>query len=122
MAAIKNIKCEEVITIKDFHDKVGEWIDPKDGGLGDRIKVSCKQIKTHDSLYDELKNKFDKYYFGHYSEKQVAQAMCECCKEKSNPPKSFATLFLEDQWGSYYECMDSKGIYRHGKKPVKLFL
>lgn len=122
MAAIKNVKCEEVTTIEDFHKKVGEWIDPKDGGPNDSIKVSCKQVKTYDSLYDELMDKYTTYYKDHYTEEEVAQAMCRCCKEKANPPKSFAALIFENEWEAYYECMDSKRIYRHGKKPVKLFL
>lgn len=124
MASIMEIKCEDIQSIEDFHKKLAKWNDYHGGGKGDSSKVSCKQVGKN---YDELMDKFTKHYEKNYTEKQVVQAMCRCCKEKllTKKPDKFAKLFLSeayDEWDAFYECMDTQNIYRHGKKPVKLNL
>lgn len=115
MSAISEIKCEDIQSIKDFHQKLGEWNDYHGGGKGDSSKVSCKQVGKK---YDELLDKYNKYYKGHYTEKQVAQAMCKCCKEKKQmEPTTMAEMVFDDEWERFYKCMGRHGIYKNGKSP-----
>lgn len=119
MAAIAEVKCEDIQSIKDLHDKFGPWKDQTHGGAGDNRKVSCKQTGA---TYDELMDKYETYYKPHYTEKEVAQAMCKCCQEKAKSHPSFQDLIFDNQWEKYHKCMDTKNVHRHGKKPPKLIL
>jgi hypothetical protein len=91
--------CSEVKTIQDVND-LWNYKDEVGQGKTDASRVSCGQDK--ESGYNELKDKYKKYY-SKYSEKDVAQAMCECCKElkktKSNP-----------NWDDFYASMKNKGF------------
>lgn len=111
MAPILEVKCEDIQSIKDLHDKFGPWKDQNPGGPGDKTKVSCKQTGA---TYDELMDKYKKYYQGHYTEKQVAQAMCKCCQNKLT---DIQKIFAIDEWYTFYDCMSKQGIYRNGKSP-----
>ena len=94
---IESNDCSKVQSIQDVNDQY-DYVDTTGGGHGDRTKVSCGQDKK--SGYNELKDKFRKYYQD-YSEKFVARAMCKCCKETSGK-----------SWQEFYDCMKKKNYQK----------
>lgn len=105
MAAIAEIKCEDIQSIKDLHDKIGAWKDNYPGGAGDNKKVSCKQTGA---TYDELMDKYRRYY-SRYPEKSIAQAMCKCCQNKLT---QIQKVFALDEWDAFYDCMRDHGFIK----------
>lgn len=94
-------ECSNVKSIQDVND-LWNYKDETGQGKMDAKLVSCGQDK--ESGYNELKDKYNKYY-SQYSEESVAKAMCECCKElkksKTNP-----------NWNDFYTCMEEKGFIK----------
>lgn len=97
--------CDGLETIEEVTDQ-WDYVDTNPGGSSDSDKVSCGQ-DVESSGYNELKDKFNKYYTG-YDESDVAEAMCECCKEKGSD-SSYS-------WDDFYECMEEKGFKKYGSK------
>ncbi|MDD5401095.1 MAG: hypothetical protein PHQ93_07915 [Sulfurimonas sp.] len=89
--------CSNIQKITDVTDQVG-YDDTNSGGRGDSKLVSCGQ----DGGYNELKDKFIKYFNGVTQESYVAKLMCECCK-KMKPTGKEKVL-----WADFYKCMLSK--------------
>ena len=110
MASIAQVKCEEIQSIKDLHDKFGPWKDTYLGGTGDKTKVSCKQTGA---TYDELMDKYRRHY-SRYPEKSIAQAMCRCCQEKQS---LLGKALGFDEWNQFYECMSKQGFSKDGILP-----
>lgn len=110
MATILPIKCEEIQSIKDLHEKLGPWKDQNPGGAGDKSKVSCKQTGA---TYDELMDKYRRHY-SRYPEKDIAQAMCRCCQNKLTQVQK---LFVHDEWDAFYDCMRKQGFSKDGILP-----
>lgn len=110
MAAITEVKCEDIQSIKDLHEKIGAWKDNHPGGAGDKIKVSCKQTGA---TYDELMDKYRRHY-SRYPEKSIAQAMCKCCQEKQS---LLGQALGSDGWNEFYDCMSKHGFYKDAILP-----
>lgn len=110
MASILQIKCEDIQSIKDLHDKFGPWKDQTPGGAGDNKKVSCKQTGA---TYDELMDKYRRHY-SRYPEKSIAQAMCKCCQNKLTPIQK---LLAANEWDAFYNCMREQGFNKDGILP-----
>lgn len=110
MASISEVKCEEIQSIKDLHEKLGPWKDTNPGGSGDRTKVSCKQTGA---TYDELMDKYRRHY-SRYPEKSIAQAMCRCCQNKLT---QIQKIFALDEWDAFYDCMRDQGFNKDGILP-----
>lgn len=110
MASIVEVKCEDIQSIKDLHEKIGAWKDNYTGGAGDNKKVSCKQTGA---TYDELMDKYRRHY-SLYSEKSIAQAMCRCCQNKLTPIQK---LFASNEWDAFYNCMRDQGFIKDGILP-----
>ena len=91
------MNCSNVEKITDVTDQV-DYDDTIGGGHGDSKWVSCGQ----DGSYNELKDKFLKYFKGVTNESYVAKLMCECCK-KVKPTGKEKVL-----WSNFYKCMLSK--------------
>lgn len=100
-----SLDCNKVETIEDV---TSGWSYLDAIGLGDRDNtlVACGQ-DTDSNGYNELKDKYNKYY-SHYSEKDIAKAMCECCKEKNSG--GLARYSSGTQWEQFYNCLESKGF------------
>jgi hypothetical protein len=98
------VKCEDVNTIEDV---TSQWSYLDAIGLGDMDNklVACGQ-DTDSNGYNELKDKYDRYY-SHYHEKDIAKAMCECCKEKNTG--GLARYSSGTQWEQFYRCLELKG-------------
>jgi hypothetical protein len=91
--------CSKVKTIEDVTD-LWEYEDTNGGGKNDGKWVSCGQDGSA-SGYNELKDKYTKYY-STYSEEAVAKAMCQCCNELKKKKTNIT-------WSDFYECMEDKG-------------
>ena len=104
--------CSNVKKITDVTDQV-DYDDTHGGGRGDSTWVSCGQ----DGSYNELKNKYDKYFKNIIGipEKLVASIMCKCCKKLKPTGKEKVT------WLQFYICMKSRlTLEDHPKTIAKL--
>jgi len=90
--------CQGITSIDDLHNILGKWYDTHGCGTGDRSKVACNQVGVN---YDELKNAYNAHY-SHYHEKEIALAMCSCCK----------TGDISMGWNGFYDCMSNKGFQK----------
>lgn len=93
------IDCTKVEKITDITNQVN-YKDKENGGRGDSQKVSCGQ----DNGYNELKDKYDKYFKNVQGipEKLIATIMCNCCKKLKPTGKENVT------WNDFYKCMRSR--------------
>lgn len=98
----------ECINMKTIENVTAHWNYLDSIGLGDRDNklVACGQ-DTDSNGYNELKDKYDKYY-SQYAESDVAKAMCECCEEKNS--LGLASYGSGSQWAQFYKCMELKGF------------
>lgn len=77
----------------------------------DNIKVSCAQ----ENGYDELKDKYEKYYKA-YPEYIFAKAACLFCLQKRTLVAEHLGEDAETQWGVFYDYLSEElGIEKNNK-------
>lgn len=105
------INCDEVKRISDITDQV-DYDDKKSGGKSDSQQVSCGQ----DGSYNELKDKYDRYFkdVKGIPEELIARIMCRCCKKLKPTGKEKVS------WQQFYICMKSKLTMEKHPKTVKV--
>lgn len=94
-----SLNCQNITKITDITDQI-DYEDKKSGGLGDSTWVSCGQVNG----YNELKNKYTKYFKG-FTEESIAKIMCKCCKSLKPTGREKVS------WKDFYKCMKSKSSH-----------
>jgi len=102
--------CSNVKKITDVTDQI-DYDDTRGGGQDDSKLVSCGQ----GGGYNELKNKYDKYFknISGIPEKLIASIMCNCCK-KLKPTGQERVSWLE-----FYKCMKGRLTLENHPKTIK---
>ncbi|KAB7890299.1 hypothetical protein [Poseidonibacter ostreae] len=105
------IDCTQVKRITDITDQV-DYEDKKSGGKTDSQKVSCGQSNG----YNELKDKYDKYFKNvkGIPEELIAKIMCKCCKKLKPTGKENVS------WNDFYKCMRSRLTEDNHPKTIKI--
>lgn len=102
--------CSNVKKITDVTDQI-DYDDTRGGGQDDSRLVSCGQ----GGGYNELKNKYDKYFknISGIPEKLIASIMCNCCKKLKPTGKERVS------WLEFYKCMKGRLTLENHPKTIK---